>query len=58
MRMLVTRPEPAASDTAKALAKLGLEPVIAPLLVLYLLSIGLAMIAYPAALRTDRRARR
>jgi sec-independent protein translocase protein TatC len=32
--------------------------VIAPLLVLYLLSIGLAMIAYPAALRTDRRARR
>lgn len=33
MRMLVTRPEPAAADTAKALAKLGIEPVIAPLLV-------------------------
>lgn len=32
--------------------------VIAPLILLYLLSIGLAMVAYPRALRTDRRARR
>ncbi|NLE52914.1 MAG: twin-arginine translocase subunit TatC [Chloroflexi bacterium] len=32
--------------------------VIAPLLVLYLLSIGLAVVAYPRALRDDRRARR
>lgn len=32
MRVLVTRPEPAASDTATALSKLGLHPVIAPLL--------------------------
>lgn len=32
MRVLVTRPEPDASDTARRLAELGLEPVIWPLL--------------------------
>lgn len=32
--------------------------VIAPLIVLYLLSIGLAMVAYPRALRAGSRARR
>ena len=32
MKILVTRPEPGASETAKALLELGHEPILEPLL--------------------------
>ncbi|MDB5506955.1 MAG: uroporphyrinogen-III synthase [Devosia sp.] len=41
MRMLVTRPEPDATATAGRLAGLGIEAVIAPLLIRETLSVGL-----------------
>ena len=53
--MLVTRPEPDASDTAARLQALGIEPVVAPLLVYELLSAefpapeGLAATAFSSA---------
>jgi uroporphyrinogen-III synthase len=56
MRLLVTRPEPEASRTAKILERLGHEPIVSPLFRLRLLDAPLPMRRFQAVLVTSTNA--